>query len=193
MWWTQSTMYCIHENKQHSFFPGSKNNLGGFNNQATGFVKMWLSFLFNSPELLFMEICIYWEDSKHVKCMFWNLGMGMLRTGSDRVGTNKNWFVKGQSQFNDPLKTHLQDSKESISFSHTLSSQCHISGFGFLSRTYQIPLMSNLRPTPFFLIRLGSIFLSTHLLFSHYRIYFFLLSCIQSTRQDQLKFFLCKL
>ena len=31
-------MYFIHENEQHSFFPESKNNLGGPNNQTTGFV-----------------------------------------------------------------------------------------------------------------------------------------------------------
>lgn len=83
------------------------------------------------------------------------------------------------------LKNHLQDSKESISFSHVLSFQCHISGFDFLSTSYQIPLMSNLRPTPFFLIRLGSISLSTLLLFSHYQIPFFLPSCILLSSEYQ--------
>lgn len=112
MWWTQSTMYCIHENKQHSFFPGSKNNLCGFNNQAPGFVKMWLRAFSLILLSYFSWKSAFVEDSKLVKCrhtcMFWNLGMGMPRTGLDRkLGTNKNCFVKGQSQFNDPLKTHL--------------------------------------------------------------------------------------
>lgn len=83
------------------------------------------------------------------------------------------------------LKNHLQDSKESVSFSHVLSFQCHISGFHFLSTSYQIPLMSNLRPTPFFLIRLGSVSLSTHLLFSHYQMPFFLPFCILPSSENQ--------
>ena len=60
---------------------------------------LWgIPILLIPSELLFMGICIYWENSKGVKCrhtcMFWNLLMEILITGSDRVGSDRNSFVK---------------------------------------------------------------------------------------------------
>lgn len=135
---------------------------------ALSFNSFWVTFHGNSNS---------WEGSKGVKCRhlckFWNLVMGkfprdsadQLRQGGAVIET---LLWKAIPNLMTYLKNYLQDSQESISFSHVLSFQCHITSFDFLSTSYRIPLMSNLRPTPFFLIRLGSVSPLTHFLFSHY-------------------------